>query len=336
MANLRANKIVGIGSTDAGVTFDGPISLNTQGYMYFSTGNTTERGGAKGFFVGGQDTSNANTKIVDFITIETMGNAVKFGDLTTATRMTGATASNTRLLSAGGFASSSTDTIEFFTIATQSNATDFGNLQSARYGVGCLSNNTRGILAAGNPYTNTIDFVTIATTGDASDFGDLLNFNPSFPATCSSSTRGIITGGEGPAPYPYFDNIEFVTIASTGNGTDFGNLLAANFGLGGSSSPTRGVFGGGATPGSTNVIQFITIATTGNATDFGDLTLVRSYVAGCSSHTRGVFGGGNTPSNVNNIDFVTITTTGNASDFGDLIEGRESLRASSNSHGGVE
>jgi len=31
MANLRANKIVGIGSTDAGVTFERPISVNTQG-----------------------------------------------------------------------------------------------------------------------------------------------------------------------------------------------------------------------------------------------------------------------------------------------------------------
>ena len=333
MANLKVNTVSGIGTE--GVVLDGGLKFRSLNYMTLPKGNTTQRGGAKGFFVGGQDTSNANTNIVDFINIESSGNAVKFGDLTTATRMTGATASDTRLLSVGGFASSTTDTIEFFTIATQSNATDFGNLQSARYGVGCLSNNTRGVLAAGNPYTNTIDFVTIATTANAQDFGDLLNFNPSFPATCSSSTRGIITGGEGPAPYPYFDNIEFVTIASTGNGTDFGNLLAANFGLGGSSSPTRGVFGGGAAPSSVNVIQFITIATTGDATDFGDLTLVRSYVSGCSSHTRGVFGGGNTPSNVNNIDFVTIATTGNAFDFGDLIEGRESLRASSNSHGGI-
>ena len=112
MANLRANKIVGIGSTDAGVTFDGPISLNTQGYMYFPTGVTSERGGAKGFFVGGQDTSNANTNIVDFINIESAGNAVKFGDLTTATRMTGATASDTRLLSVGGYTSSTANTHE--------------------------------------------------------------------------------------------------------------------------------------------------------------------------------------------------------------------------------
>ena len=333
MAILKVDTISGIGTE--GPVFEGDIEFTSQNFLTLPKGDTIQRGGAKGFFVGGQDTSNANTNIVDFINIESSGNAVKFGDLTTATRMTGATASDTRLLSVGGYTSSTVDTIEFFTIATQSNATDFGNLQSARYGVGCLSNQTRGVLAAGNPYTNTIDFVTIATTANAQDFGDLLNFNPSFPATCSSSTRGIIAGGEGPAPYPYFDNIEFVTIASTGNGTDFGNLLAANFGLGGGSSPTRGVFGGGAAPSAVNVIQFITIASTGDATDFGDLTLTRSYVAGCSSHIRGVFGGGNTPSNVNNIDFVTISTTGNASDFGDLIEGRESLRATSNSHGGI-
>ena len=53
MANLRANKIVGIGSTDAGVTFNGPISLNTQGYMYFPTGKTTDRGRGRAIFAGG-------------------------------------------------------------------------------------------------------------------------------------------------------------------------------------------------------------------------------------------------------------------------------------------
>ena len=51
MANLRANKIVGIGSTDAGLTFNGPISLNTQGYMYFPTGVTTDRGRGRGFYM---------------------------------------------------------------------------------------------------------------------------------------------------------------------------------------------------------------------------------------------------------------------------------------------
>ena len=65
MANLRANKIVGIGSTDAGVTFNGPISLNTQGYMYFPTGNTTDRGRGRALIAGGS-TPSVTTNI-DFL-----------------------------------------------------------------------------------------------------------------------------------------------------------------------------------------------------------------------------------------------------------------------------
>ena len=53
MANLRANKIVGIGSTDAGTTFNGPISFNSQGYMYFPTGTTEQRGRGRGLIAGG-------------------------------------------------------------------------------------------------------------------------------------------------------------------------------------------------------------------------------------------------------------------------------------------
>jgi hypothetical protein len=39
MANLRANSIVGIASTDSGVTFEGPIKIKTQNYFYIQTGN---------------------------------------------------------------------------------------------------------------------------------------------------------------------------------------------------------------------------------------------------------------------------------------------------------
>ena len=62
MANLRANKIVGIGSTDAGVTFDNLISLNSQGYMYFSTGDTTDRGRGRAVNLGGGQHSDYSYK----------------------------------------------------------------------------------------------------------------------------------------------------------------------------------------------------------------------------------------------------------------------------------
>ena len=67
MANLRANKIVGIGSTDAGLTFNGPISLNTQGYMYFPTGDTIQRGRGRGLLMGGAvSPGSTNTNIIKY------------------------------------------------------------------------------------------------------------------------------------------------------------------------------------------------------------------------------------------------------------------------------
>ena len=97
--------------------------------------------------------------------------------------------------------------------------------------------------------------------------------------------RGIFGGGEGSS-----NVIQYITISSAGNATDFGNLLAGAGQVAGCSNGSRGVFGGGGS--STNVIQYITIAATGNATDFGDLTLGRYGAGGTSNGSRGVFLGG--------------------------------------------
>ncbi len=114
--------------------------------------------------------------------------------------------------------------------------------------------------------------------------------------------------------------IDYVSIMTLGNATDFGDLLEATNGTAACSSSTRGLFGGGYTTGNLNVIQYITIDSTGNATDFGDLTVARERPAGASSSTRGLFTGGNSGDSpwYNTIDYVTIATTGNAIDFGDM------------------
>ena len=66
--------------------------------------------------------------------------------------------------------------------------------------------------------------------------------------------------------------MDYITIASTGNATDFGDLLDGNQGQGrgNMSNTTRGVYANGATPSFVNVMQYITISSTGNAIDFGD------------------------------------------------------------------
>ena len=111
--------------------------------------------------------------------------------------------------------------------------------------------------------------------------------------------------------------IDYITMATAGNSTDFGDLLAQTWDHAGCASSTRGVSGGGSAPGNINVIQYITIASTGDATDFGDLTEARRYLSGCSSSTRGVFWCGNQPGASSVIDYITIASTGNATDFGD-------------------
>ena len=63
--------------------------------------------------------------------------------------------------------------------------------------------------------------------------------------------------------------IEYITIATTGNATDFGDLSAARRNGGSVSNNIRGLYAGGHP--SVNIIEFVTIATTGDANDFGDL-----------------------------------------------------------------
>ena len=103
-------------------------------------------------------------------------------------------------------------------------------------------------------------------------------------ATTSVTFRGVFGGGT-PGPT---NTIDYITIASTGNAIDFGDLTVARNSLSACSSSTRGVFGGGFAPTANNTIDYITIATTGNAIDFGDLTVTRQQLAACSNGHGGL------------------------------------------------
>ena len=285
--------------------------------------------------------------ILDFINIASTGNALNFGTLSESRSQLAACSSSTRGLFAGGQAGPSfLNTIDYITIASEGNAIDFGDLNISarrRSGGGC-SSSTRGLFGGGYTGTpavtsfNNIDYVTITTLGNAFDFGDL-SVTRSFIGSVSSPTRGVFAGGfSQPSPTNIgWTIIEFVTISSTGNATNFGNLLDLSYGKSGVSNGTRGIFAGGTNPSSTlfNTIEYITIASTGNAIYFGDLSVGRTYPGSTSSIVRGVWGGGNNPTDLNTIDYITINTSGNAIDFGDLTSGRSTISACSDSHGGL-
>ena len=342
MANLRTNKLVGIGSTDAGVVFDGEIKFNTPNVMYFSTGDTTQRGRGRGL-IGNVGAEFANG--IHYVQIQTSGNSQDFGDTTITKRRESVVCSATRGLFAGGDApsgGSETNVISYVTISTTGNAVDYGDLTAATgMGSGC-SSNTRGVIMLGYDHPTAVvnlDYVTIASAGNAADFGDSTEARNN-TGSLSSPTRGIFAGGT-PS---YKSTIDYVTIATTGNATDFGDFDRNVMTPAGAASGTRGVFcAGGANMSpnqfANNRMEYITIASTGNTVHFGDLQHKRGNASGLSNSTTAVIAGGCTDNGgstaTNAMEFITIATTGNGVEFGDTTATCLRTQGSSDSHGGL-
>ena len=233
-----------------------------------------------------------------------------------------------RGLFSGGYLQGGGDknVIEMIEIATTGNSTDFGDLTTERRGTGgCCASSTRSVMIGGrdSPVNEcVIDYVTISSSGGASDFGELSE-GVSNSGQCSSATRGICYAGGRGNPSPTMSSqISYITIATTGDASDFGTATSAIFTPGGAASPTRGLFAGGYTPVELKSIDYITIASTGNALDFGELPVTIRRVAGSSNSTRAIWAGGNrypsAPHGTADIDYSTIATLGNAIDFGTL------------------
>jgi len=344
---LKVNNITNR-TEDGGPEVDGIVEVNTTAHFIPPVGTTAERGSrGRGLFAGADPALNT----IDYITIPTTGNATDFGDLTSARRFPGALGSSTR----GVFGSGLTNnTMDYVTISSTGNAFDFGDRTVTGFSAQALSNNIRGIFAGGyttspaSAFRKEIDFITIASKGNATSFGELFGgLELCHIATSASPTRGILMGGSSPSSPPagtadMVKNIQYITIASTGNAQDFGDLSAQRDEAAGCSSQTRALMAGGDSPaGGTLVdtIEYITIASLGDALDFGNLTDARSRLAGCSNSIRGVFACGritdSPAADGNVIDYVTISSTGNATDFGDSLVTNDERSGCSDSHGGL-
>ena len=295
-------------------------------------------GSGRGLFMGGSPSPDT----IDYITIDSTGDAVDFGNLT-AGRFTGCSiASKTRGCYVAGELNPSgtaSNTIDYITILSTGNAVDFGDLTTTRiYTLAALNNKIRGIVGGGGTPTkvNTLDYITFSTLGNSADFGDM-NGTRNSTFSGQSAVRGIIAGGASPTDQ---NNIDYISMQSLGNGIAFGDLTVARASGGGGSNSTRAVFMGGtvtpSSPAGVTTIDYIQIATTGNAIDFGDSTEARNGGdGGAASPTRICQGGGNNPSAITTIDYVNPQTTGNSIDFGNLTVARTYPFGCSNTHGGI-
>ena len=295
-----SNTGVGARGVVMGGYISGSDSTNVLEFVTISTtGNAQDfgdlvikrhyQGGAasrtRGFSIGGESPGQPNgVASIDTFVFSSIGNATDYGDLTQAAdfviSFSDATRAVSNLGNIGG--TNKQNVLEYFNMASTGSAVDFGDMQYYNYN-GCTTQSSiRGFFIggqtpAGSPgYTDAITAITTSTTGTHVEWGTLLKDRSNIPAGFGNSTRGFCAGG---ADQPYtgdFNTIQFFSVVTSGNATDFGDLNTNFEFICGTSDTTRGLITQGQTGGSpNNTIEFITMSSTGNAQEFGDITTGR-------------------------------------------------------------
>ena len=183
----------------------------------------------RGIFYGGN-----NPEYVPFlshINLQSLGTDSDFGSTLVAQRNAACAQSGTRAVFAGGDASTGNlFTIQSIEFATLGTPIPFGELTDDRTGHTAASSGIRGVFAGAKApgVVNTMEFITIATEGNGTDFGDLSVAKRNMAGN-SNSIRGTFSGGhtDSSGSGNNINVIEFITIASTGNAADFGDLVLA-------------------------------------------------------------------------------------------------------------
>ena len=136
---------------------------------------------------------------------------------------------------------------------------------------GSIFHGDRGLAGMGQ----NINYWDITTTSNCSQFGNSENMQSAY-AGSSNGSRAVFGAGGSP------DNakMQYVTIASTGQASDFGNsnYSGVNTRAGWSGNGYGGNAGGGYPI--INHVDYYNVANTGNASDFGDYMMCGNAAAG--------------------------------------------------------
>jgi hypothetical protein len=235
----------GRGVYGGGAGSGGPPTLyTTLDYITFATTGTATAFGALpatraalagcgngtiGVFAGGYNSSFVPTNTISQITIATAANATSFGTLVATVSYLAGAANLTRGVFAGS--DNANTTVQFITFATPGNATSSGALATGTYGPAACASTSRAVFAGGGPSNLStasayMQYLTIDTLSTAVTFGNLTQARYS-PAGTSNGSIGIFGGGQQTSPFSNSVNvIDYITIATPGNATDFGDLLA--------------------------------------------------------------------------------------------------------------
>ena len=274
-------------------TFGNSQSFGNLTAARYLTGRSSSE--TRGLF-GGGDSSD----VIDYITMASSGNAQDFGNLTTSGRCPGGASSSTRALFAGV---NNSNVISYVQISTLGDALDFGDLTNVSGNrTASFSSPTRFVCMSGHssPNQGVIDFLNIASKGNTVKFGNITFAGEGYGSAkmnrgLSNSTRGLFAGGYQPnSPYPVVSFIDYVTIASEGNATNFGDMTSVRYNNMTTGSQTRGILAGGQGDQPTftreKTIDSVEYATTGTAVHFGELS-VAAGSGSANSDSHGGLGG---------------------------------------------
>ena len=226
--------------------------LGTARYSHGGVSSST-----RGCFAGGWVPNNTNS--IEYVQIQTTGSAETFGELSVGgNHGNPGMQSPTRGIFCGGYGSFSPDVnspyaynrMQMITMASKGNTTRFGELSvgGARGGAG--GNSVRGVWGGGvNLPSSTmnalIEYVIIASEGNGTNFGELTVARRNNAEVADSSTRAVFCGGiaaDGTAPAAT-NYMDYITIASTGNAVDFGDVTGKIKASGGISDSHGGLGG---------------------------------------------------------------------------------------------
>jgi len=217
--------------------------------------------------------------------------------------------------------------LRYFTYATSGDSVYNSSLSNSKTGANATTanNNTRGVSLLGSNYAITlfpigvIEYWTTDTGGSVASFGSMSGtYGSGGGQSMFNNTRIVVSGGNkgqfGGGDTPV-STMNYITTATTGNSTSFGNLRVASYGtFSTASSNTRGLLAG---PGTTadaasSAIDTITIGTTGNTASYANLTTTISGRGGGTSNTlTGLFFTGDSAT-----DKFTIASTATATSWG--------------------
>ena len=236
--------------------------------------------------------------------------------------------------------------IEKWSFTTDANSADVSDLLSAQYALSGSQDETHGYISggvSGNPQVtiNTIQRFVFATGANAISVGTLTQTR-GVTAGHSSFTHGYASGGNSQATMSTdagINVIEKFSFASSGNGSDVGDLTEIRTSVSGVMSLTHGYTRGGRSGQPTvrkNIIEKFPFASDSNSTDLGDLIAAGSNFGfnGQKLLKNGYITGGEISCKGTRIQKHSFSSSANATSVGTLaVTNSTGAGASSTTHG---